>query len=192
MHDTALVESQHIGEGTRIWAFTHILPDALIGKNCNIGDHCFIESGVIIGNNVTVKNQTAIWEGVVIEDNVFIGPGVVFTNDMRPRSPRLPLVAERYRGKTWLQKTLVREGVSIGANAIILCGLEIGAYAMIGAGTLVSQDVPPHALVYGYPGRIQGYVCRCGGKLTLHQDKGECPICGEIYAMEESSGLLYE
>lgn len=190
-HDTALIESPHIGEDSRIWAFTHILPDARIGKNCNIGDHCFIESGAIIGNNVTIKNQTAIWEGVIVEDHVFIGPSVVFTNDKMPRSPRLHLVKERYATKTWLQTTLLHEGATIGARAIILCGLEIGAYAMIGAGSLVTKDVPPHALVYGHPGRLHGYVCRCGEILDFMKEHATCSHCGGMYTMKERENIDY-
>jgi UDP-2-acetamido-3-amino-2,3-dideoxy-glucuronate N-acetyltransferase len=190
-HETALVESQQIGEGTRIWAFAHVLAGAVLGKHCNVGDHCFIEAGVTIGDNVTIKNHTAIWEGVTLADNVFVGPNVVFTNDMRPRSPRLPLVAERYRTKAWLSKTVIREGASLGANAIILGGLEIGEYAMIGAGALVTKNVPPYALVIGAPGRVQGYVCRCGEKLDFCQERAACPICRSRYAMQANGQVSY-
>ena len=190
-HETALVESQQIGEGTRIWAFAHVLAGAVLGKHCNVGDHCFIEAGVTIGDNVTIKNHTAIWEGVTLADNVFVGPNVVFTNDLRPRSPRLPLVAERYRTKAWLSKTIVREGASLGANAIILGGLEIGEYALIGAGTLVTKNVPPYALVLGSPGRVQGHVCRCGEKLAFRQERAACQRCGSRYAMQANGQVSY-
>ena len=185
-HPTALVESQNIGQGTRIWAFAHILKGAVIGNNCNIGDHCFIESGVNIGDNITIKNSTSIWEGVTVEKNVFIGPNVVFTNDLMPRSPRLLLVADRYKDKEWLVKTLIREGASIGANAIILCGLKIGKYAMIGAGTLVTKDVPDYSLVYGIPGRIKARVCRCSKKLAFKGNLATCKECGSEYVKENA------
>jgi UDP-2-acetamido-3-amino-2,3-dideoxy-glucuronate N-acetyltransferase len=185
-HQTALVESPHIGQGTRIWAFVHIMKSAVIGKNCNIGDLCFIEAGVKIGDNVTIKNNTAIWKGVTIEQNVFIGPNVVFTNDLRPRSPRLSLVAERYHEKkTWLRETIIQEGASIGANATILCGLKIAEYAMIGAGTLVTRNVPAYSLFYGIPGRHKGYVCRCGEQLLFQEQNATCLCCGCQYRQNE-------
>jgi acetyltransferase-like isoleucine patch superfamily enzyme len=183
-HSTALVESQDIGQGTRIWAFVHILEGAVIGKNCNIGDYCFIESGVIIGDNVTIKNHTAIWEGITIEQNAFIGPNVIFTNDLWPRSPRLPIVSDRYKNKKWLRKTLIKEGATIGANAIILCGLEIGEYALIGAGTLVTRSVSAHSLVYGIPGRNKAHVCQCGEKLAFTKNHAVCTRCGSEYVKE--------
>lgn len=183
-HATALVESSTIGQGTRIWAFTHILDGAVIGQDCNIGDHCFIESGVVIGDGVTIKNNTSIWEGVTIERYAFIGPNVVFTNDFRPRSPRSPVAAEQYATKGWLRNTLIREGVSIGANATILCGLEIGAYAMIGASSLVTHNIPPHALVYGSPGRIHGAVCHCGETLSFTGQHAQCPQCHATFARQ--------
>ena len=185
-HPTALVESAEIGQGTRIWAFVHILKGAVVGKNCNIGDHCFIESGVTIGDNVTIKNNAAIWEGVTIEKNVFIGPGVVFTNDLRPRSPRFSCVATRYQTKKiWLRETLIKEGASIGANATILCGVEIGEYAMIGAGTLVTKNIPTYTLAYGNPGCVKGYVCRCGETLVFTENQAICPCCRSQFVHDE-------
>jgi UDP-3-O-[3-hydroxymyristoyl] glucosamine N-acyltransferase len=132
-HPTALVESDEIGPGTRIWAYAHVLPGARIGTHCNIGDHVFVERGAVIGDNVTVKNGVCVWEGVHLGDGVFVGPNAVFTNDTFPRSPRLPAVARRYADKGWLRPTCVLEGVTIGANATILCGVTLGAYAFIGA-----------------------------------------------------------
>ncbi len=154
---------------------------ARIGRDCNIGDHCFIESGVRIGNHVTVKNGATLWEGVEIKDNAFIGPNAAFTNDLAPRSPRFAAVASRYKTKKWISKTLVDVGASIGANATILCGITIGRFAMIGAGAVVTRDVPPHALVLGVPGAIRGYVCRCGQKLRFQNDRARCRSCGENY-----------
>ena len=141
-HPTAEVESSKIGKGTTIWQFSIILEGAQIGKNCNINCHVFIENEVMIGNNVTVKPGVQIWDGITIEDDVFIGPNVTFINDLYPRSKRYP---ERFA------KTHIRKGASIGANATILAGIEIGAYAMIGAGSVVTKNVPDHTLWYGNP-----------------------------------------
>ncbi|MCA1561229.1 MAG: N-acetyltransferase, partial [Acidobacteria bacterium] len=138
-----------IGAGTRVWAFVHILPGARIGENCNLCDHVFIENQVVIGNRVTVKSGIYIWDGVQIEDDVHLGPNVVFTNDRFPRSRR----------SFQLERTLVRHGASIGANATILPGITVGACAMVGAGSVVTRDVRDFALVVGNPARRSGYVC---------------------------------
>jgi acetyltransferase-like isoleucine patch superfamily enzyme len=148
-HAAALVESDQIGAQTRIWAFAHILPKAVIGEGCNICDHVFIENDVVIGNHVTIKCGVQLWDGLRVEDDVFIGPNATFTNDIAPRSkqhlPEYP-------------KTVLRRGSSIGANATILPGLTIGQNAMVGAGAVVTRDVPPFAIVTGSPARISGYV----------------------------------
>jgi acetyltransferase-like isoleucine patch superfamily enzyme len=180
-HPTALVESTDIGEGTRIWAFTHILKGAVIGRNCNIGDHCYIESGVIIGNNVTVKNGNALWEGVNIADNSFIGPYVVFINDLYPRSRRSEFTSARYKTKNWLLRTFIEEGASLGSNSTILCGKRIGKYALVGAGAVVTEDVCPFSLVYGNPARMKGYVCKCGNPLKFSKNKAVCKKCQTEY-----------
>ena len=157
IHSTAIVESDSVGSGTRVWAYAHILPGVHIGTHCNIGDHAFVETGARIGDNVTVKNHVCVWEGVTIEDDCFLGPNAVFTNDQFPRSPRMPEVAERYRKKeNWLKRTIVERGCSIGANATILPGIRLGAYSMIAAGATVTKDVAPHALVMGTPARQVG------------------------------------
>jgi len=148
-HDRALVESEQIGTGTRIWALTHILAGASVGKDCNICDHVFIENDVVIGDSVTVKCGVQLWDGLRIEDRVFIGPNATFTNDRFPRSKQY---LEEY------PQTLLREGASIGANATILAGVTIGRHAMVGAGAVVTKDVPPNAIVVGNPARITGYV----------------------------------
>lgn len=171
-HPTALVESTTIGAGTRIWAFAHVLKGARVGRDCNVGDHCYIEGGARVGDQVTLKNGVALWEGVTLRNNVFVGPNAVFTNDLAPRSPRFALVAERYHGKGWLARTLVEEGASIGANATVLCGIRIGRFALIAAGAVVTRDVPSHGLVMGVPGRVVGFVSEAGERLTF-DERGE-------------------
>ena len=143
-HEKALVESENIGQGTRIWAFAHVLPNAAIGDECNICDQVFIENDVIIGNRVTINCGVQIWDGLVIEDDVMIGPNATFTNDLFPRSKQ-PFE---------LKRTYLKKGASIGANATILAGVEIGEGAMVGAGSVVTKNVPPNAVVVGNPARI--------------------------------------
>ena len=149
IHPQALCESADIGEGTRIWAFAHVLPGAKIGRDCNICDGVFVENKVVVGDRVTVKCGVQLWDEVVIENDVFIGPNATFTNDLFPRSRVYPASFAR---------TVIREGASIGANATILAGNEIGAHAMVGAGAVVTRSVPPNAIVVGNPARIMGYV----------------------------------
>ena len=156
-HPTAIVESDSIGEGTKIWHFVHIREGAKIGKNCNIGKGVYIDRDVEIGNNVKIQNFVSIYKGVKIEDDVFIGPSATFTNDLYPRA------FSWYDDK--IVPTLVKRGASIGANSTILCGVTIGEYAMVGAGSVVTKDVPPFALVYGNPAVLKGFVCYCGMKL---------------------------
>jgi UDP-2-acetamido-3-amino-2,3-dideoxy-glucuronate N-acetyltransferase len=148
VHEKAIVESKSVGPGTRIWAFSHILAGAVIGSDCNICDHTFIENDVIVGDRVTIKSGVQLWDGIRIEDDVFIGPNATFTNDLFPRSKHPPAKFEITR---------VRRGASIGANATILAGIMIGQYAMVGAGAVVTNNVPPHAIVMGNPARITGY-----------------------------------
>jgi len=148
-HTHAIVESEKIGRGSRIWAFAHVLPDAVIGEDCNICDHVFIENDVVLGNRVTIKCGVQVWDGVTLEDDVFVGPNATFTNDPMPRSKQYPESFSR---------TIVRKGASIGANSTILPGITIGMNAMVGAGAVVTKDVPPNAVVTGNPARITGYV----------------------------------
>lgn len=171
IHPQALVESASIGQGTRIWAFAHVMSGAVVGRDCNICDHSFIESTVRIGDAVTLKNGVALWDLVTIEDRVFIGPYAVFTNDRRPR-------AEVRKGHERLAATLVKEGATVGANATIVAGVTIGRYAMVGAGAVVLRDVPEQALVVGNPGRVAGYVCICGEALSADF---RC-VCGRQFA----------
>jgi acetyltransferase-like isoleucine patch superfamily enzyme len=176
-HPTAIVETGLIGRGTRIWAFTHVMNDVSIGENCNIGEHCFIESGAVIGDNVTIKNENMIWRGVTLEDGVFVGPHATFTNDLYPRSARLPQVEGRYADLSWLMTTCVKQGASIGAGAVILPRVTIHEFAMVGAGAIVTRDAPPYALVFGSPARIQGWVCQCGRPLKFEGCNATCDLC---------------
>jgi len=159
-HPKALVETEDIGPGTRIWAFAHVLPGVRIGARCNICDHAFIETGVVLGNNVTVKNGVAIWQGVTVEDNVFLGPNCVLTNDPNPR-------AYIKKPGEALHNTLIRANATVGANATILCGVTIGRYAFIGAGAVVLRTVPDFALVVGNPARQIGWICHCARRLPI-------------------------
>lgn len=169
-HDHALVSPQAvIGAGTRVWAFANVLGGAVVGSHCNICDGCFIEKGARIGNHVTLKNHVAVWDGVTLEDDVFVGAGAAFINDRMPRSNR---------SDAWtLEKIYVRKGATIGANATVLCGITIGEYAVVGAGAVVTRDVPAHAIVMGNPARVKGYACRCGRKL----DAAFRCTCGQHY-----------
>ena len=186
VHPQAINESQQVGEGTRIWAFAHVMRGVVVGKECNIGDHTFIESGAILGNGVTVKNGVSIWQDVTLQNFVFVGPNAVFTNDLYPRSPRYPESSARYQDKNWLKQTLIKEGATIGANATIVCGVTIGRYAMVGAGTVVLKDVPDFRLVVGNPARDAGWVCMCGER--LQEEKAiRCKHCGRTYTDTGSS-----
>jgi acetyltransferase-like isoleucine patch superfamily enzyme len=165
--------------------------DVAIGINCNIGEHCFIESGATVGNNVTIKNGNMIWEGVHLEDGVFIGPQVVLTNDLYPRSPRLSHAAKRYADRRWLGPTVVKEGATLGAGAVILAGITIGEFCMVGAGSTVTRSIPPYALVVGSPARVRGWVCRCGRPLTFSNGAATCIDCDlEFSQTGEAIALL--
>jgi acetyltransferase-like isoleucine patch superfamily enzyme len=179
-HPTALVESQDIGQGTRVWAFAHVMSGARIGCNCNLGDHTFVESGASIGDNVTIKNNVCVWLGVTIEDDAFVGPNASLTNDRSPRSARMPEVRERnLLVDNWLLPTIIERGASIGANATVLPGIRVGRYAMVAAGAVVTRDVPPFSLVVGAPARRVADVCRCGARLSDAYDRATCNQCGE-------------
>lgn len=192
-HPTALVESAEIGEGTQVWAYTHIMEGAYIGKSCNIGDHCFIESGVVLGDGVIVKNGNMLFEGLTLQDGVFVGPHVFFTNDVYPRSRWLPQTRWRDDSQTWLTPMLVKRGASLGAGAILLGGITIGEYAMIGAGALVAKDVPPHALMTGHPARQSKWVCQCGQPLKFDSaDFSVCAACSLAYRQGKNSIELLE
>ena len=181
VHESSYVdEGAEIGAGTKIWHFCHVMPRARIGRNCNIGQNVFIASDVLIGNNVKIQNNVSIYTGVAIEDDVFLGPSMVFTNVANPRSH----VSRRDEYQT----TLVKRGVSIGANATVVCGVILGRYAFVGAGAVITRDVPDYALVYGNPARVQGWMCQCGIKLHFEPEgKGEratCESCGTRYVKQ--------
>lgn len=170
-HAHALVESDQIGAGSRIWAFAHVLAGARIGSECNICDNVFVENDVVIGDRVTIKCGVQVWDGVELEDDVFVGPNATFTNDNFPRSKLYP---KRFN------RTVVRKGASIGANATILSGITIGSGAMVGAGAVVTVDVPPHAIVVGNPARINGYVSATKAPASLEEEVPslKSPVCG--------------
>jgi acetyltransferase-like isoleucine patch superfamily enzyme len=185
-HRLALCESEQVGDGTRIWAFAHVMSGAFVGRDCNIGDGAFIESGAVLGDRVTVKNQAMIWDGVSIADDVFIGPGVIFTNDRTPRSPRMAAVAPRYAEPSgWQAMTTVARGASLGAGAVIVAGVMIGEFALIGAGAVVTRSVPPHRIVAGNPARPIGWACVCGSRLD---ERRRCLACGDVLVGEKVKG----
>ncbi len=163
VHETAIVDDNvKIGEGTKIWCFTHILKNTTIGKDCIFGQNCVVGANVNIGNNVKVQNNISIYDGVEVEDDVFLGPSMVFTNVINPRS-----FIER---KTEFKKTLMKKGCSVGANATIVCGVTVGRYAFIGAGSVVTKDVPDFALAYGSPAKVRGWVSISGEKLEFNDE----------------------
>jgi acetyltransferase-like isoleucine patch superfamily enzyme len=187
VHPSALVETSQIGAGTRVWAFAHILRDVRIGPDCNIADHVFIENGVEIGRGVTVKNHAVLWRGVRVEDFAFLGPGVVFTNDLRPRSPRMPEAQNRYAAEShWRVATVVEQGASVGANATILAGVRLGRFCMVGAGSVVTRDIPAFALASGNPARVRGYVDRMGRRLTPSGAGWVEPESGTRYVLRDN------
>jgi UDP-2-acetamido-3-amino-2,3-dideoxy-glucuronate N-acetyltransferase len=181
-HPTAIVESEIIGEGTKIWHFAHVRQGSKIGRNCSIGKSVYIDIGAEIGSNVKIQNFVSVYKGVIIEDDVFVGPSATFTNDLYPRA--------FIWNEEHISATRICRGASIGANATLVCGITVGEYAMIGAGSVVAKDVPPFALMLGNPGQQRGYVCYCGQRLKedavqcSNKSIYICPACGksvEIY-----------
>jgi UDP-2-acetamido-3-amino-2,3-dideoxy-glucuronate N-acetyltransferase len=176
VHETALVDEPcHIGAGTKIWHFSHIMAHASIGTGCTIGQNVFIASRVRIGNNVKIQNNVSVYEGVVLEDDVFCGPSMVFTNVRTPRS-----AVPRNRPEDYAV-TLVRRGASIGANATIVCGHTIGEFSFVGAGSVVTKDVPARTVVFGNPARPRGFACECGATLRVVGESERCATCGQTW-----------
>jgi UDP-2-acetamido-3-amino-2,3-dideoxy-glucuronate N-acetyltransferase len=182
VHESSFIDEPcTIGKGTKIWHFCHIMKDSVIGENCNVGQNVVISSGCGIGNNVKIQNNVSIYSGVMLEDDVFCGPSVVFTNVINPRShvPR----------KDEYKRTLAMRGTSIGANATIICGVTLGRYCFIGAGSVVTRDIPDYAIAYGNPSRLHGWICFCGIKLDLGTssesiESAQCQSCGRRYRKE--------
>lgn len=177
IHPNAEVHTDKIGNNTFIWQHCIVLKNAVIGNNCNINFNVFIENDVIIGNNVTVKSGVQLWDGLRIEDDVFIGPNATFTNDLLPRSKKYP---------DSFKQTIIKKGASIGANTTIIGGIEIGKYAMIGAGSVVTKSVPDYTLWFGNPAIFRGYICECGVKLT---NSLQCGTCKNKYQLENNTLL---
>lgn len=178
-HPTAVIdEGCSIGQGTRIWHFSHILPGTVIGSNCNLGQNVVIGPDVSVGNGCKIQNNVSVYKGVTLEGDVFCGPSMVFTNVFNPRA--------NIRRMDEARPTLVRQGASLGANSTVVCGVTIGRFAFVGAGAVITRDVPDYALVYGNPARQHGWVCECGEKLTA---EFACTACGSRY-MRQGSGLV--
>ena len=177
IHPTAVIDAgAQIGEGTRIWHFCHVMPKAIVGSNCNIGQNVFIDNNAIVGNGVKIQNNVSVYNGVVLEEGVFVGPSAVFTNVINPRS-----FIER---KTEYKTTLVKKGATIGANATIVCGVSIGEYALIGAAAVVTKDVPAYALMMGNPARQKGWISAQGYKLDIDTNgKAICPGDAAVYEL---------
>jgi UDP-2-acetamido-3-amino-2,3-dideoxy-glucuronate N-acetyltransferase len=175
VHESSYVDSPcSIGAGSKIWHFSHIMKNCRIGRDCNIGQNVVVSPGVVLGNNVKIQNNVSVYTGCILEDDVFCGPSMVFTNVINPRSH----VIRKNEYKT----TLVRRGASIGANSTVVCGITIGRYAFVGAGSVVTRDVPDYALVYGNPAVLRGWMCNCGLKLPFQPDgHGTCASCGAVY-----------
>lgn len=187
VHESSYIDEPcEIGEGTKIWHFSHVMKNSKIGRHCNIGQNVVISPDVTIGDNVKLQNNVSVYTGVELEDDVFCGPSMVFTNVVNPRS--------QVSRKDEYRKTLVKRGASIGANATVVCGHTIGRFAFIGAGAVVTRDIPDYALIVGNPGRLAGWMCECGIKLAFSRDSAEqetvCSACGKGYVKKE--GLVQE
>lgn len=182
VHETSRIDDGcTIGQGTKIWHFCHIMSGCAIGERCSIGQNVVISPGVALGNGVRIQNNVSVYTGVICEDDVFLGPSCVFTNVINPRA--------FLSRKDEFRSTLVKRGASIGANATIVCGHTIGRYAMVGAGSVVTRDVPDYALVYGVPARIHGYVCQCGNGLHISDETAVCPACRKRYRRSPGGNL---
>lgn len=181
-HETACIDAEvTIGAGTRIWHFSHVMRGSVIGRSCNIGQNVVIGPDAVIGDGCKIQNNVSVYKGVTLEDDVFCGPSMVFTNVFNPRA--------HIRRMDEARPTLIKKGASLGANSTVVCGVTVGRYAFVGAGAVVTRDVPDHALVYGNPARRHGWVCQCGEKLTAGL---ACPVCGLRYRQEASHLVLLD
>ena len=181
IHPSAIVDAgARIGEGTRIWHWVHVSGGARIGAKCVLGQNVFVANDVVIGDNVRIQNNVSVYDAVTLEDDVFCGPSMVFTNVLNPRS--------HVSRKSDYRRTLVKRGASIGANATIVCGHDVGDYAFIGAGTVITANIPNYALVYGVPARQHGWMCNCGVRLDFKSDAAQCAACGAEYR-KSGSGI---
>jgi len=179
-HETAIVDAgARIGAGTRVWHWAHVCAGARIGENCVLGQNVFVGNKVVIGNNVRIQNNVSVYDDVTLEDDVFCGPSMVFTNVINPRS--------HVSRKDEYLRTLVKRGASIGANATVVCGHEIGEYAFVGAGAVVTRDVPDYALVVGSPAKRIGWMCRCGERLAGKSGAAACAACGARYTVDNNA-----
>ncbi|MDA3793190.1 MAG: acyltransferase [Elusimicrobia bacterium] len=179
--DADIEDGAKVGKGTKIWAGSHLMPGARIGSNCNIGQNVFVGAKAVIGNGVKIQNNVSVYDDVIVEDDCFLGPSMVFTNVINPRA-----FIER---KDEYKKTLVEKGVSVGANATIVCGVTLGKYSFVGAGSVVTKDIAPYRLVYGNPARNRGFICRCGMKLSFKGKEAVCE-CGQKY-QKTSDGEIF-
>lgn len=179
IHESSYVDQPcEIGEGTKIWHFSHIMAGSKIGKNCNIGQNVVISPEVVLGDNVKIQNNVSVYTGVICEDDVFLGPSCVFTNVINPRS--------HVSRKSEYRKTLLKQGCSLGANSTVVCGHTVGKYALIGAGAVITKDVPDYAIMVGNPARLSGYACNCGEKLKFENNQAICK-CGRKYTKTDNA-----
>ena len=185
VHPSAYIDDgAKVGTGTKIWHFCHVMDSAKIGANVTLGQNVFVGANVVIGDNCKVQNNVSIFEGVTMENDVFCGPSMVFTNVDRPRSA-YPLGNEAYL------KTIVREGATIGANATIVCGTELGRFSFVGAGAVVTKNVPDYAVVYGVPAEIKGWVCHCGAELEMQANAARCSFCARFFTVDSATGRIH-
>lgn len=182
VHEHGLCESEDVGAGTRVWAFAHVMDGARVGRNCNVCGGAFVEAGAIVGDRVTIKNNVLIWDRVQIGDDVFLGPNAVFTNDLNPR-------AAFKKEPEAFSATVVESGATVGANATIVAGNRLGRSSFVGAGAVVTSDVPPHAVVVGTPASRIGWMCTCGERLD---ESLSCPACGRGFEHDAGTGGLRE
>ena len=188
VHESSFVDEPcSIGKGTKIWHFCHIMGGSAIGRDCNFGQNVVLSPGCVIGDNVKIQNNVSVYTGVILEDDVFCGPSAVFTNVVNPRS--------HVSRKDQFRQTLVKRGATIGANATVVCGVTLGRYSFVGAGSVVTRDVPDYGMVYGNPARLRGWMCHCGTRLNLgisgeRVETSECSACGRRYRHE--AGALSE